>query len=230
MKRAHLAAFVFGLATFLAVCEVARAQDATGENGEVVEKPPEPPGTVKTLLAYGLAIAGLGMVLVPLSSAFKGNLKYLHARVMMINLLRSNPNHAETMCKTMPGTFMEAIGAAIKTAAMMGGTRDPKVIASATVPTYDATATGVSMKWKTMIGKAKLGLMAAGGGMAIALASGVWPAFVILIGLAAGGGFVYLLVRKSEIDSSILQARAEVLPEVDRAFIDGRYVLPPPAR
>lgn len=222
MRRVPGVALWFGLMTCVALCEIASAAEATDEDGEVVEKPPEQPGAIMTLLAYGLTIAGLAMVVVPLSSAFHSSLSYPHVRLMVINLLRSNPNRAETMCKNMPGTFMEPVGGAIKAAAMMG-TRDPKVLASATLPTYDALGTGVSMKWKTLIGKAKLGLMASGGGIAIALATGVWPVVVIAIGVLAGGGFVYLLVHKSRVDRSIVRARADVLPDVDRAFVDGRY-------
>jgi hypothetical protein len=32
---------------------------------------------------------------------------------------------------------------------------------------------------------------------------------------------------KAEIDRCMVRARAEILPEVDRAFVDGRYVFPP---
>lgn len=158
--------------------------------------------------------------------ALTANLKYLYTRPVMINALRTNANHAENLCKTGPDSYFAAIGAAIKTAAMCRS-RDLKVVAGATLPAYDGAATMVSMKWKQLLGRVKLGAMAAGGAVVLGLSAGVPPVLVIILAVAVGGGFLWLFLFKTEIDRSILRARAEIIPEVNRAFVDGRYVFPP---
>ncbi len=182
---------------------------------------------VQTVMSYLLAIGGLVTVGVFVVGTFGANLKYMHARMMLVNLLRTNPYQVERVSATMQGTFFEAITAALKTGAMMGS-RDPSVIAQATRPAYDAAAGAAATQWNTLLGKAKLATGAALAGSALPLATGKTPAIpVIIIGLVACAGLGWIYLRKMEIDASIIKARAEVLPEAERALIDGRYVAPP---
>lgn len=177
-------------------------------------------------MSYALAIGGLVGVSVFVVGTFGANLKYMHARMMLVNLLRTNPYQVERVSATMQGTFFEGITAALKTGAMMG-TRDPTVIAQATRPAYDAAATAAGIKWKMTLGKAKLAAGAALGGAALPLATGKdLPIPVAIISLLACAGFGWIYLRKMEVDSAIIKARAEVLPEVERALIDGRYAAP----
>jgi hypothetical protein len=154
------------------------------------------------------------------------NLKYIYTRPLLINALRTNANHAERLCKTAPESYFGAIGAALKTAGMTQS-RDPKVVSSATVPSYDAAAMAISMKWKQLLGRVKLGAMAAGGAVVLGLSKGVPPIVVIVLAVGVGIGFLWLFFYKAEVDRCMILARAEILPEVDRAFVDGRYVFPP---
>jgi hypothetical protein len=181
---------------------------------------------VETVASYGLAVIGFAMMASVVLRTLSGNLKYIYTRPLLINALRTNGNHAELLCKSGQETYFSAIGAAIKTAAMLRS-RDPKVVCAATVPSYDAAGTAVSMKWKTLLGRVKLGLMAAGGALVIGMSKGMPPIPVMVLAAAVGIGFLWLYFYKAEIDRCILRARAEILPEVDRAFIDGRYVFPP---
>jgi hypothetical protein len=166
------------------------------------------------------------MMLSAVARTLTSNLKYVYTRPVLINALRTNANHAENLCKTSPDTYFTAIGAAIKTAAMCRS-RDLKVVVGATVPAYDGTAIAVSMKWKQLLGRVKLAAMAAAGAIALGLSAGVPPILVIVLAVGVGIGFLWLFFFKTEVDRSILRARAEILPEVDRAFADGRYVFPP---
>jgi hypothetical protein len=155
------------------------------------------------------------------------NLKYIYTRPLLINALRTNGNHAELLCKSGPDSYFGAIGAAIKTAAM-ARSRDPSVVSGATVAAYDATGMAVSMRWQQLVGRVKLALMAAGGAIVLGLSKGMPPIVVIVLAAGVAIGFVWLYFYKAEVDRCIVLARAEILPEVDRAFIDGRYVFPPP--
>ena len=106
----------------------------------------------------------------------------------------------------------------------MAQTTDPAVIASATLPTYDAVAGAVSSKWKQLIGKGKLALGAAVVGAGLASAGGSPSIVLIILAVLAAAAFGWLFVHKTNVDSAMMRARAEVLPEVDRAFVAGRYV------
>ena len=182
-----------------------------------------------TLASYALALVGFGIMAAGVLKALAANLKYIYTRPLMINALRTNANHAEQLCKSSPDTYWGAIGAALKTAGMVQS-RDPKIIPTATVPAYDATAQGINQKWKQLLGKTKMGLMAAGGAVAIGLTKGVPPIPVILLAVMVGIGFVWLFFYIEEVGRCLTRARAEVLPEVDSAVAGGRYVFPPPPR
>ena len=176
---------------------------------------------------YVLAIAGLVTMAVFVVGTFGANLKYMHARMMLVNLLRTNPYQVERVCGTMRGTFFEGIAAALKTGAMMGS-RDPTVIAQGTRPAYDAAAQAAATTWKTTFGKAKLAGMAAGGALILPVTSNKTPPIpIILLAILTVAGLGWIWLRKAEVEASIIRARAEVLPEVERALIEGRFVAPP---
>ena len=181
---------------------------------------------VATVGAYLLAIVGFAMMASAVARTLASNLKYIYTRPLLINALRTNANYAEQLCKSRPDSYYGAVGAAIKTAAMCQS-RELKVVTGATVPSYDAQAGLVSMKWKQLLGRVKLGLMAAGGAVVLGLSAGVPPILVIVLAVSVGIGFLWLYFFKAEIDRCMILARAEILPEVDRAFVDGRYVFPP---
>jgi hypothetical protein len=217
---------VLGFAFLVVTYESAMAQavDESAEGAEAKEKPAES-NTLKVLGSYALVIAGFSIVGIAVAKTFSSNLSYPQARLMLVNLLRSNPYQAEMVAKRMQGTFCEAIAAALKIGGMTGS-QDPKMVAQATVPTYDATGQAVVTKWGIAITKAKLAVTAAVAGAALAISEGrVLP---VIIAVLAVLGFVRLFLFKNEVESNIVRARAEVLPEVDNAIASGRFVAPMP--
>jgi hypothetical protein len=226
MKR-----LVFILGLVCATCAVSCEDDEPkyDENGELI--PPEkedPTKLIKVLGQYVLGIVGVGMLMISVTKTF-GGLSYPAARHSLIHLLRTNPNQAEMVARGMEGSFGEAIGAAMKTAAMIG-TPDPALIASTTTPTYDGTGTAITARWGALITKGKLYVAAALGGFVLGMASGGFPVISFLLVLIAVGCFIRVLTYKSEIESTLVRARHELMPEVDRAMSSGRYVFPPPKR
>jgi hypothetical protein len=181
---------------------------------------------VSTVASYGLAILGFAMMASAVLRTLASNLKYIYTRPLIINALRTNANHAENLCKTAPDSYFGAVGAALKTGGMVRS-RDPKVIVTATVPAYDAAGMAVSMRWKQLVGRVKLAGMAAGGAVVVGMSKGFPPILVLVLAVSVGIGFLWLYFYKAEVDRCIILARAEILPEVDRAFVDGRYVFPP---
>jgi hypothetical protein len=55
--------------------------------------------------------------------------------------------------------------------------------------------------------------------------SGPGPLIIIFLLGIGGAGIVYS--RKLELERSIVRARAELLPELEKSIIEGRYQFPP---
>jgi len=173
------------------------------------------------VISYGLGIAGLGLVISALVPALTGFMNYREARAMLLNLLRSQPMRVESVARSNPGTFYEGIAAAVKIAAGIG-TRDVAVIAQATRPSYDAAGAAVSQKAKQHIGRGKLGALMAGGAVVLALSKGAAPVILFILAGLCAIGLIALFWYKTDLDRTIVLARLEVLPEVDRAVAEGR--------
>jgi hypothetical protein len=210
-------------------------------------------GSVKAVLCYGIALLGLGMVVLSLLKALGTNLSYPSARLMLMNLFRTNPNKAEQVCKSLPGTFFEPLAATIVAIAQTA-TRDPNVIVQASRPTYDATGKAVVMGFKGHLTKAKIGLGMVVGAIVLSLLladkppptpddpnydptadvveqpePGFFdgPGPFIVLGVLAGIGIAWIFARTLELERCIVRARAELLPELERAVVEGRYQFPP---
>jgi hypothetical protein len=226
-RRASVAGYVLGLVLVCAACPMVQeafAQEAS--EGDAPKAPPpaaEEPSKIKALIGYGLSIAGVFVVTAIVLHTLSKTLKYEPARNALIHLLRTSPNQAEYVCTTMPHSFYDPIGACLKAGAMTA-TQDPAIIATATLPTYEALGAVVIQHWKGLVGKAKLAMMASVGGIAVRPSP-----LPVILGIVAFGGLAWLWYYKSEVDRSIFRAKVEVLPEVDRAFVDGRYYIPPKA-
>jgi hypothetical protein len=209
---------------------------------------------VKSLLSYGVALLGLGMVVLALLKAMSTNLSYPGAKLMLTNLLRTNPNKAEQVCKSLPGTFMEPLAATFTTLSQMA-MRDPNIVTQTSRPTFDGVGKGVVQGFSGHMMKAKLGMMAVVGGLVLSILMATKPAepkpddpnydptadvveveepgffsgpgpFVIIF-LLAGAAAGMVLARKLELERSIVRARAELLPELEQSVIQGRYQFPP---
>jgi hypothetical protein len=209
---------------------------------------------VKALLCYGIALVGLTVVVLALLKAMATNLSYPGAKLMLTNLLRTNPNKAEQVCKSLPGTFFEPLAQTFNTVAQTG-MRDPNIVLQTTRATFDGVAKGVVQGFGGHLTKAKLGLMAVVGGLVLSILmatkpsepkpddpnydptadvveveepgffSGPGPFIIIFLLAATGAGMIY--ARKAELERSIVRARAELLPELEKSVIEGRYQFPP---
>lgn len=178
---------------------------------------------MKAFLSYVLALGGLGLVTAAVLGAYVVNLSYPAARLRIVTMLRTNVNQAEIACRAAKGTFYEAIGAAIKIGAMVT-TTDLKIIHQSTTPGYDAAVTGVKMHWKKLFGRGKLGVLAVAGGIALAISADTSPVLHIIVAVLTAFAAVWFFVVRAENERSLLRAKAELLPELDRAFAEGRYV------
>jgi hypothetical protein len=178
-----------------------------------------------TVISYGVSLAGLGITISALIPAMSGYMNYREARAMILNLLRTQPMRAEPIARNSPGTFYEPIAAAIKAGAQIGG-KDPALISTATLPTYDAICGMVKQKCNKLLGRGKLGVMAGAGGAIIAISKGNTSVILIIIGVLCAIGFATLFWHKNDVERTLILARHEVLPEVDQTIAAGRIWAP----
>ena len=177
-------------------------------------------GRVKVFLSYALAVGGFGLIIYAVIATLQVNLTYPGARLAMLNALRTSVQHAEYLCRSVPGTFFEAIGAAIKLGYQAG--TDPNIVAQTTRPGYDAQITMIKMKWKSLFGYGKKAVMLTVGGAALAISQHANPVLHIILGVLTLGAAIWIFIAKLDTERSMLRARAELLPELDRAFVEGR--------
>jgi len=178
-------------------------------------------GLVKVFLSYALALGGFGLAIYAVYATVQINLTYPGARLAMLNALRTSVQHADYLCRSVPGTFFEAIGSAIKLG-YQAGTNDINVIGQTTKPGYDATIAMISLKWKSLFGHAKKAVALTVGGVALAISQKANPALHIILAILVLGAAIWIFIAKLDTERSILRARAELLPELDRAFAEGR--------
>jgi hypothetical protein len=178
---------------------------------------------VKAFLSYALSLGGLALVIATIAGAYASALSYPAARLNMINMLRTSANKAELMCKAAKGSFYEALGGAIKLAIMVP-TNDLNIIGMTTKPGYDAGVTQVNLHWKALFGRGKKGAALTVAALVIAIATKTTPVLHIIVVVITAVAAVWFMKTKMDTESSLLRAKAEILPEVDRAFAEGRYV------
>jgi hypothetical protein len=182
---------------------------------------------VKEVISYLLAIAGCGLMM-SVFAAVSGTRRYLEARTMVTHLLRTQPNRAEIVCRGQKGTFGEAIALAMKNTAMLKST-DLTLIVMATKPSYDAQVPMIKAYWKGLFGRGKMAGALSLGGIVMAFASTASPILHILLGIVSFAAGIYVLTMKADAERALITARLEILPEVERAFAEGRYgFLPAP--
>ena len=178
-------------------------------------------GRVKVFLSYALAVGGFGLVIYAVIATLQINLTYPGARLAMLNALRTSVQHADYLCRSVPGTFFEAIGGAIKLG-YQAGTTDINIIQQTTTPGYDAAITMIKMKWKSLFGHAKKAVALTIGGAALAISQHANPALHIILGVLTLGAAIWIFIAKLDNERSMLRARVELLGELNRAFAEGR--------
>jgi hypothetical protein len=178
---------------------------------------------VKAFLSYALSLGGLGFVIAAVIGASMVNLSYPAARMRLLHMLAQSVNKTEIMCRTAKGTFFEPIGAAIKIAAL-AQTTDLAILAATTRPSYDASCMPVTLHWKALMARGKKGVALVTAGLVMAIAVKTSPILHIIIIVLTGIAAAWFLYTKTENERSLMLARAEILPYLDQAFAEGRYI------
>jgi hypothetical protein len=181
---------------------------------------------VKVVLSYLLALGGAGLVGYAAMLVAAINCDYPSARFRIIQALRTQPWQAEVMTKTKPGSFFDGIHAAMKTAGQLG-IRDIEMLQKATQPSYDAATSLISMTWKNILGKLKLGGGAVVAGLGLAISASAMPVLHIILLVGVVVAVIYAFSVKRDSERYVVLARHEILPEVEVCIASGRYGVPP---
>jgi len=174
-------------------------------------------------LSYAITLTGFALVIAAVLGGYAVNLSYPAARLRLMSALRISVNQAEIMCRAAKHTFYEPIGSAIKTGAMVP-VLDINIISMTTKPGYDAAVMQVKMHWKKLYGRGKKGIALVIAGLAIAIAVKTSPILHIIVAVISIGAGIWFVVTKNDNERSLVRARGELLPELDRAFAEGRYL------
>ena len=176
---------------------------------------------MKEVLSYLVTIAGLVVTAIAYVQIV-GKQKYDALQPMVMHMLRTSSNRAEMMCHNNEGTVLEAVGRSI-TAGALTYSRDPVAVAAGTLPAYTAACTPLAQRWEKCLKLAKTGVLMAVGGAALAILVDASSMVQLALAVVAGIAALLVLLFKLDVERSLVLARAQLLPEVDRMFVEGRY-------
>jgi hypothetical protein len=140
---------------------------------------------------------------------------------VLLKLLKANNyERARKLCSSAPGTYFDAVKAAI-VAAANSGTRDLTTLEALAMPAFDAKAVAVQDRWRGIIERGLIGAVLVVGGAALALSgSAVVPLpHLIMSGIAILAG-AWFVLRRNKVKLALETARREVVPSISKAIID----------
>lgn len=179
------------------------------------------------LVGYGLAALGLATIAWALWSLHAVGVDREVGNAVLRKLLAAN-NHerARKLCKAAPGSYFDAVAAAIE-AGTASGSRDLAALEALAGPAFDAKAVAVVERWRGIIERGLLGVMLVLGGAGLALSGGALPVpHAVTSGLAVLGA-AWFFYRRRAAQLSVDTARREIVPAVVKSIID---VQPEPAK
>jgi hypothetical protein len=179
---------------------------------------------------YAAGIGGLAMVAVVAFLIQKYDISTDIAVKTMARCLRDRKiERARKFCYAAPGSFFDAIQVAI-VAGQTSSSRDRVVLESVVFPAFDTRADELTKLRKARIEVGLIGVLLAAAGLATGAWSGPIPTpLLVIVGLAILVG-AWLLFRGPRLRDALARSRAEILPELVAALIDGERPKDPPAK
>ncbi|MBA3463801.1 MAG: hypothetical protein H0T46_27845 [Deltaproteobacteria bacterium] len=173
------------------------------------------------LVSYALAAIGfMAMAWAGWSSMELGIDREI-GNVVLLKLLKANNyNRARKLCSSAPGTYFDAVKAAIEAAAN-SGTRDLTTLEALAMPAFDAKATAVQDRWRGITERGLIGALLVFGGAALALSgSGVVPVPHLIASGVALLACAWFVLRRNKAKLALDTARREIVPSISKAIID----------
>jgi hypothetical protein len=178
------------------------------------------------LFSYALAAIGLLTIGWAAWSAKSTGIDREVGNTILLKLLKAaNHERARKLCRAAPGSYFDAVGAAID-AAVATGSRDIAALDAVAQPAFDAKGVAVIDRWRGIMQRGFVGVLLVLGGAALPLSEGALPVPHAVTGGIAVLAAVWFGLKRSEADTSIEIARREIVPAVSKAIVD---VPPAPA-
>lgn len=183
------------------------------------------------LVAYALVAIGFLTIGWAGWSSMRVGIDHEIGNTVLLKLLKANNyERARKLCSSAPGTYFDAVKAAI-VAAANSGTRDLTTLEALAMPAFDAKATTLQATWRGIIERGLIGVVLVFGGAALSLSgSGVVPLpHVVTSGIALLAG-AWFVLRRNKAKLALDMARREIVPSISKAIIDAASATANPAK
>jgi hypothetical protein len=172
------------------------------------------------IASYAMAVGGLVLVALGLRAMLQMRLAYRVATPMLVKLAAAgNVDRAEKLLKAGPGTYFDAVAAAIAAARATGST-DVVTLAAASRPAFDAAGTKLTARWRTHANLGFIGAMLLGGAFGLDF-DGTHLRVPLVTGAAIGLlAAVWIAVQRGQLAAALASARSELLPVIEQALAD----------
>ncbi|MCX5742660.1 MAG: hypothetical protein NT062_09210 [Proteobacteria bacterium] len=175
------------------------------------------------LVSYALAIIGGAMIVWAVQAAFGVTIDHEKGNAALMKLLTAN-NHvrARKLCRATPGSYFDAVAAAIEAALEPAteGVRDLITLDEVAKAAFDTKGVAVAGRWRGITQRGLFGVVLVIGGATLEFASGTLSvAQTIAAGsaLLVGAWFAY---RRGDAQVSLAITRREVMPAILRSIIE----------
>ncbi len=165
-----------------------------------------------------IAFAGIGgaLIVIALSALLPRRLNVAAANHQLIKLADArNIERARKLCGVGPGTWMDAVAAAID--AIPHGNSDRLAIEAAVNSAYDKAAVTLVTRWRAVVQRGLFGAILVVGGVALAASTPNLHMLAILGGVGDAVAGLLLLSQVGYLTTSLATTRAAVLPAIATA-------------
>ena len=172
------------------------------------------------LVGYALAAIGLMTIGWAAWSAKSVGIDREVGNSVLLRLLKkADHDRARKLCKAAPGSYFDAVAAAIE-AATATGSKDLAALDAIAGPAFEAKGVAVIARWRGIIERGLLGVLLVGGGAGFAISQGPFPVPHMVTSGVAALALCWFLYKRSDAQTSIDIARQEIVPAISKAIVD----------
>lgn len=170
----------------------------------------------------GYALAAIGLMTIgwaAWSAKTVGIDREVGNSVLLRLLKRADHNRARKLCSAAPGSYFDAVKAAIE-AATATGSKDLAALDAIAGHAFEAKGVAVIARWRGIIERGLLGVLLVLGGAAFAISQGPIPVPHLVTSGVAALALCWFLYRRRDAQVSIDIARTEIVPAISKAIVD----------
>jgi len=185
------------------------------------------------LAAIAFAGVGAGLIVIALSALVPRRLNVAAANSQLVKLANArNVERARKLCGAAPGTWFDAVAAAID--AIPTNSRDRLAVESAITSGFDRAGGALAARWHAAVQRGLFGAILVAGGVALAASSPGLRTFAIVVAGCDAIAAALLLAQRGYMTTSLATTRARALTAIAAAVSAASAVetptpTPPPA-